>query len=103
MIFRIILFSCRIQYASEVDSIPLDWALGAFILQSAADLNVENYDWLSPVIGGESSSHLHFFFGIFLVVVLVSWILLRRKNPQLKTIYDLEKGKYITTRISRYS
>ncbi|KAH6798496.1 GDA1/CD39 nucleoside phosphatase family protein [Perilla frutescens var. frutescens] len=80
----------RIEYASQVDSIPLDWALGAFILQSAAELDVKNSDWLTPVIGGESSP-LPFLFGIFLVVVLISWFVLRWGKPQLKTIYDLEK------------
>lgn len=92
----------RIEYASQVDSIPLDWALGAFILQSAAELDVKNSDWLAPVVGGESSP-LPFMFGVFLVLVLISWFVLRWGKPQLKTIYDLEKGKYITTRISRYS
>ncbi|XP_057777203.1 probable apyrase 6 [Salvia miltiorrhiza] len=80
----------RIQYASQVDSVPLDWVLGAFILQSAAELDVEKTDWLTPVIGGESSP-LPLLFGIFLMAVLVSWFVLRRRKPQLKTIYDLEK------------
>ncbi|XP_042049116.1 probable apyrase 6 isoform X1 [Salvia splendens] len=92
----------RIKYANQVDSIPLDWALGAFILQSATELDTDNADWLAPVIGGESSP-LPLLFGIFLMVVLVSWFVVRRRKPHLKTIYDMEKGKYITTRISRYS
>ncbi|KAL1569911.1 apyrase [Salvia divinorum] len=80
--------------------IPLDWVLGAFVLQSAADLDA---DWLIPVIGGGESSHLSLLIGIFLMVVLVPWFVVRRPKPQLKMIYALEKGKYITMFISRYS
>ncbi|GFP86199.1 probable apyrase 6 [Phtheirospermum japonicum] len=92
----------RIGYANQVQNIPLDWALGAFILQSASYLDVKHSDWMGTVIGGNSSK-LPLVFGIFLVLVLVSWFVLKGRKPQLKTIYDLEKGKYIVTRIGRYS
>lgn len=81
---------------------PLDWALGAFILQSAAELDENNSDLMGTVIRGELSS-LPLLFGLLLVFVFVSWFVSKWRKPQLKTIYDLEKGKYITTRISRYS
>ncbi|KAI3467345.1 hypothetical protein Pfo_024008 [Paulownia fortunei] len=92
----------RIGYANQVHNIPLDWALGAFILQSAAELDVKHSDWMATIIGGNSSS-LPLLFGIFLVLILLSWFVSKWRKPQLKTIYDLEKGKYIVTRISRYS
>ncbi|KAM1065485.1 hypothetical protein ACFX2B_020789 [Malus domestica] len=53
----------RIGFANQVGSIPLDWALGAFILQM--------------------------------------WSVSKWRKPQLKTIYDLEKGRYIVTRVSK--
>ncbi|KAL3631168.1 hypothetical protein CASFOL_024152 [Castilleja foliolosa] len=92
----------RIGYANQVQNIPLDWALGAFILQSASELDVKHSGWMSTVIGS-NSSNLPLVFGIFLVLVLVLWFVLKKRTPQLKTIYDLEKGKYIVTRIGRYS
>ncbi|KAL6513905.1 hypothetical protein OROHE_019361 [Orobanche hederae] len=92
----------RIGYANQVHDIPLDWALGAFILQSASNLDVGHSNWMDTVISGNSSK-LPLVFGFFLVLILVSWFVLKWRKPQLKTIYDLEKGKYIVTRIGRYS
>ncbi|KAK6159953.1 hypothetical protein DH2020_003334 [Rehmannia glutinosa] len=40
-----------IGYANQVDNIPLDWALGAFILQSAANLDANHSDWMATIIG----------------------------------------------------
>ncbi|KAK4429995.1 putative apyrase 6 [Sesamum alatum] len=91
----------RIGYANQVHDIPLDWALGAFILQSAAELDA-NSDWMATVIGGKSSP-LPLLFGIFILLIFVSWLVSKWRKPQLKTIYDLEKGKYIVTRVGRYS
>ncbi|KAK4402988.1 putative apyrase 6 [Sesamum angolense] len=88
----------RIGYANQVHNIPLDWALGAFILQSAAELDA-NSDWMATVLGGK----LPLLFGIFILLILVSWLVSKWRKPQLKTIYDLEKGKYIVTRVGRYS
>ncbi|PIN17164.1 Nucleoside phosphatase [Handroanthus impetiginosus] len=92
----------RIGYANQVHNILLDWALGAFILQSAADFDKNNSDWMGTITSGKSSS-LPLLFGIFLSLILVSWFVAKWRKPQLKTIYDLEKGKYIVTRIGRYS
>ncbi|KAG8366346.1 hypothetical protein BUALT_Bualt17G0070300 [Buddleja alternifolia] len=92
----------RIGYANQVQNIPLDWALGAFILQSAADLDIKHSDWIATVTG-RGSSPLPLLLGIILLLVLVSWFVSKWRKPQLKTIYDLEKGKYIVTRVGRYS
>ncbi|TQD78247.1 hypothetical protein C1H46_036192 [Malus baccata] len=70
----------RIGFANQVGSIPLDWALGAFILQSTSDLDVGHSDWLTTII---------------------VWSVSKWRKPQLKTIYDLEKGRYIVTRVSK--
>ncbi|KAL8518715.1 hypothetical protein ACS0TY_009893 [Phlomoides rotata] len=80
----------RIKYASHVHDTPLDWALGAFILQSAAELDENNSDMMGTIIRGELSS-LPLLFGLLLVFVFVSWFVSKWRKPQLKTIYDLEK------------
>ncbi|GLU17074.1 hypothetical protein SLE2022_334710 [Rubroshorea leprosula] len=46
----------RITFANQVKNMPLDWALGAFILQSTADLNVQHHatDWMITIIRSHS-------------------------------------------------
>jgi apyrase len=36
-----------------------------------------------------------------IVVVFTALSILRWRKPRLKTIYDMEKGRYIITRVSR--
>ncbi|CAI9096599.1 OLC1v1032784C1 [Oldenlandia corymbosa var. corymbosa] len=93
----------RIKYANQVEDIPLDWALGAFILQSTLAIDYEHYHpSIAAVIAGDSTSLL-LLFAILLVLIFTGWIFSKCRKPQLKTIYDLEKGKYIVTRVNRYS
>ncbi|CAH9096718.1 unnamed protein product [Cuscuta epithymum] len=88
----------RIGYANQVDEIPLDWALGAFIMQSSADLDRESSsNWFAFMSGSDVSTSLITVFGILVLFIFAasyvrSW---RNPRPQLKTVYDLEKGKYI--------
>ncbi|XP_057494981.1 probable apyrase 6 isoform X1 [Actinidia eriantha] len=93
----------RIGFANQVGEVPLDWALGAFILQSTADLNTEQPpNWIATTVINDS----HTFIAIIVIAMIVmfgTWSLSKWRKPQLKTIYDLEKGKYIVTRVSRYS
>ncbi|XP_061990061.1 probable apyrase 6 isoform X1 [Rosa rugosa] len=90
----------RIRVANQVGSIPLDWALGAFILQSTSDLDVGHTDWISAIISDGSPTLLSVIF-IFAILLFTVWSLSKWRKPQLKTIYDLEKGRYIVSRISR--
>ncbi|CAA0822306.1 Probable apyrase 6 [Striga hermonthica] len=60
----------RIGYANQVHDIPLDWALGAFILQSAENLERSHSDWTVSIIGGNSSK-LPLVFGIFFLLIEV--------------------------------
>ncbi|CAN4081275.1 unnamed protein product [Withania somnifera] len=92
----------RIGYANEVGSIPLDWALGAFILQSTAELDREHSGWFANIFS-EDSLVLLLFFAFFILVMFTAWFVSKWRKPQLKTVYDLEKGKYIVTRIGRCS
>jgi apyrase len=90
----------RIKVASQVGSIPLDWALGAFIMQTTADADPQNHNWISAIFSNESPT-LFSLLGIFIILLFTAWSISRCRKPQLKTIYDLEKGRYITTRVGR--
>ncbi|CAH9119894.1 unnamed protein product [Cuscuta europaea] len=88
----------RIGYANQVDEVPLDWALGAFIMQSSADLDRESSsNWFAFISGSDVSTSLITVFGILVLFIFaVSYVRnWRNPHPQLKTVYDLEKGKYI--------
>ena len=93
----------RIGFTNHVGDVPLDWALGAFILQSTADLDAEQPPNLMATTVRNDS---HTFIALIVIVIIVMFgacSLSKWRKPQLKTIYDLEKGKYIITRVSRYS
>ncbi|KAK4481598.1 hypothetical protein RD792_012500 [Penstemon davidsonii] len=93
----------RIGYANEVGNIPLDWALGAFILQSSAESKKQHSKFVVGTVSeGHQYSPLIILCAVFLVCVFTSWIVSKWRTPPLKTIYDLEKGKYIVTRVGRY-
>ncbi|VFQ74836.1 unnamed protein product [Cuscuta campestris] len=95
----------RIGYANQVDNIPLDWALGAFIMQSSTDLDEgSSSNGFASMFGGDFSTSLIAVFGIFVLLIFVAFYTRDwRNHPQLKTVYDLEKGKYIVKCVSRYS
>lgn len=85
----------RIEYSNQVGGIQVEWALGAFITNiqstvlepsSTAATSVHNNKPLIAVLGA------FLVCGVFLV--------LRWRKPKTKIIYDLEKGRYIITRIS---
>jgi len=85
----------RIEYSNQVGDIQVEWALGAFItlMQNTS---------LKPLHTTAESTHsnrpLFAVLGMFLLcgVLFVS----RWRKPKTKIIYDLEKGRYIITRIS---
>ncbi|GAB2297192.1 hypothetical protein Dimus_031305 [Dionaea muscipula] len=98
----------RIMYTNEVDGTPLDWALGAFILQATAE--VEQHPEWEQVTSSSSSSSSTFWDGLpnlllllvaSVILMFAGWSISNWRKPYLKTIYDLEKGRYIVTRISR--
>lgn len=91
----------RITVANQVEDIPLDWALGAFILQTTANLDAEHPNWIATVIS-EDSPTLISLIAIFAILMFTAWSISKWRKPQLKTIYDLEKGRYIVTRVGRY-
>ncbi|PON67052.1 Nucleoside phosphatase [Trema orientale] len=99
--FGIALDEERIAVANQVEDIPLDWALGAFILQTTSNLDLEHPYWITTVISDDSPT-LFSLIAIFAILMFTAWSISKWRKPQLKTIYDLEKGRYIVTRIGRY-
>ncbi|TXG73425.1 hypothetical protein EZV62_002004 [Acer yangbiense] len=90
----------RIGFSNHAGSIPLDWTLGAFIFQSMLEpleLEVENMD---QIVGNESVTYF-LLFAFLLIALLAAFFVVQWRKPQLKTIYDLEKGHYIVTRLPR--
>ncbi|MCL7049606.1 hypothetical protein MKW94_011999 [Papaver nudicaule] len=86
----------RVEYAQQVGDIPLDWALGAFILQNSGG----PHDWVGNIVGDDTSA-LFSFFVVSVILIFTAWSVTKWRKPQLKTIYDLEKGRYIVTRVAR--
>uniref|UniRef100_A0A7N0URE1 Apyrase n=1 Tax=Kalanchoe fedtschenkoi TaxID=63787 RepID=A0A7N0URE1_KALFE len=80
--------------------IPLHWTLGAFILQAAQEPRHEGADNSDQIVGSDSITYF-LLFSVLLILVLAAFFLLRWRRPQVKTIYDLEKGRYIVTRVPR--
>lgn len=91
---------CRIGFVNQTESTPLDWTLGAFIFQSMQEppeLEHKNQD---RIVGNESVTYFSLF-AFLLIATLAAIFVLQWRKPQLKTIYDLEKGRYIVTRVPR--
>lgn len=82
----------RIEFSNQVRDTQVEWALGAFItnmkgtIPGAAAASVHNHIPLLAVLGAFLAC------GVFFVS--------RWRKPKTKIIYDLEKGRYIITRIS---
>ncbi|KAI4979749.1 hypothetical protein ZWY2020_016502 [Hordeum vulgare] len=85
----------RIEYSNQVGDTHIEWALGAFIANTkhrilgasgAAAAPAHKHRPLLAVLGAFLAC------GVFLV--------LRWRKPKTRIIYDLEKGRYIITRIS---
>ncbi|KAE9605527.1 hypothetical protein Lal_00024860 [Lupinus albus] len=90
----------RVKVANQVGNVPLDWALGAFILQITADADVQNHGWMATIFSDESPTLVRLI-GILIILLFTAWSISKWGKPQLKTIYDLEKGRYIVTRVVR--
>lgn len=90
----------RIGYANQVENIPLDWALGAFILQNTENFNGGSRGWIAAILG-DGFPNLFLLMGAVILLISVTWYFSHWRKPSFKTIYDLEKGRYIVTRISR--
>ncbi|XP_010066911.2 probable apyrase 6 isoform X1 [Eucalyptus grandis] len=90
----------RIAFSNQVGSVPLDWALGAFILQATGATDVEQPSWPFTVVNNHSPILLSLL-AILIISMFISWIISKWRKPQVKIIYDLEKGRYTVTRVNR--
>lgn len=92
---------CRVGYGNQNINRHVDWTLGYFIIETNAEpLELEHID-TGMIIGNESVTYFSLFAFIFLVM-LAGFFIMQWRKPQLKTVYDLEKGHYIVTRIPRW-
>ncbi|XP_010554315.1 PREDICTED: probable apyrase 6 isoform X2 [Tarenaya hassleriana] len=91
----------RIMFTNQAGDMPLDWALGAFILNTASTISHASHHlaWINALIGHDSTKLLYLIGISIFLVFSVCWVSKWRK-PQLKTVYDLENGRYIVTRIN---
>ncbi|KAF9684650.1 hypothetical protein SADUNF_Sadunf04G0140700 [Salix dunnii] len=90
----------RIGFANNTEGVPFDWTLGALISQSMLEPLESEINNLDEIVGNESVTYFSLF-AILLIALLASFFVLQLRKPQLKTIYDLEKGRYIVTRVPR--
>ncbi|URD99822.1 GDA1 CD39 family protein [Musa troglodytarum] len=94
--FGIPLDDKRIEYTNQVGDVEIEWALGAYIVQSMTKSS-ENADWVTAMIHGDLVLML---LVASALLVLTAWLVSKWRRPRMKTIYDLEKGHYIITRAS---
>ncbi|GMH01721.1 hypothetical protein Nepgr_003560 [Nepenthes gracilis] len=90
----------RIRYSNQVENIPLDWALGAFILQSTTNVAIEHPEWITTIFHGLSPGFAMLFI-VSVILIFVVWYASNWRKHYWKTVFDLEKGRYLVTRISR--
>lgn len=98
--FGIPLDDKRVEFA--VGSTQIDWRLGAFLFQSIVeplDNLVEDLD--TQIVRNESITYLLLFAVALVFILLVAFFVMKLRKPQYKTIYDLERGHYIVTRVPR--
>lgn len=92
----------RIDFANEVGSVPLDWALGAFVMQKALNPSFSYSDWITDAIGvtvNPSTVLSNFIIPAFLA--LTAWSILKWKKPLSETMFYWEKWRYVITRVDR--
>ncbi|KAK6926443.1 Nucleoside phosphatase GDA1/CD39 [Dillenia turbinata] len=99
--FGISIYDKRIGFAQHGNGGAVDWTLGAFVLQTMLfeplELEPDNSD---HVVGNDMVTFFTLF-AILLMVVVAALFVVKWRRPQLRTIYDLEKGHYIVTRVPR--
>nr|CAD1825181.1 unnamed protein product [Ananas comosus var. bracteatus] len=92
----------RIDFANEVGGVPLDWALGAFVMQKALNPSFSYSDWITDAIGvtvNPSTVLSNFIIPAFLA--LTAWSILKWKKPLSETMFYWEKWRYVITRVDR--
>lgn len=93
-------FLYRVGFPHSNGSIPHDWTLGAFILQIMHDVQEKGTNDPNEIVGSDSITAF-LLFSVLLIVVICAYFSMKWRRPQVKTVYDLEKGGYIITRVPR--
>lgn len=93
-------FFLRIDVVNQIHGVPVDWALGAFIVQTTMNRTEYSDSSVSYLNSYDSPGLVPLLF--IIVVVFTALSILRWRKPRLKTIYDMEKGRYIITRVSQW-
>lgn len=88
----------RIGFSSHNGSIHFDWTLGAFIYQSMLEPSESEFENQDQIVGDESLTYL-LLVAVLLIAFLTAYFVRQWRKPQIKTVYDLEKGRYIITRL----
>ncbi|ONK65260.1 uncharacterized protein A4U43_C07F35310 [Asparagus officinalis] len=89
----------RISFVNQIGNFQLDWALGAFIMQRLSNPTRDHSDWIYLL--RENSVTALSIVLLSALLIFAAWSVLRWRKPQTKTVYDLEKGRYIITRVNR--
>jgi apyrase len=89
-----------VDFANKVGDVPLDWALGAFLMLKASNDNRRDQNWIDLLMRNDLSGVISLLF-FPMLLVFAAWSILRCRKLQFKTIYDLEKGRYIIARMKR--
>ncbi|KAK4760551.1 hypothetical protein SAY87_005444 [Trapa incisa] len=80
--------------------IPLYWSLGAYIVQTMGEPVYTEPDNFGQIVGNGSVTYFSLF-AVLLILILAMVLVVQWWKPRFMTIYDLEKGRYIVTRIPR--
>eukprot|EP00897_Mesotaenium_endlicherianum_P010652 jgi/Mesen1/9615/ME000659S08991 len=91
-----------VRFSNKVNEVPVDWALGALIAEISDSIKLEIEALSESRIGGDVSVAI-LMLAIFGFVMIGCWSCQRYKKSTPKTIYDLEKGRYVITSSSRFS
>jgi apyrase len=85
-------FGTRIKFANNIGDVQAEWALGAFIVHRMENTHHSS----APNFRGCLAPLLL----ILSLSLFISLFIAKFRRPQTKTIYDLEKGRYIVTRVA---
>ncbi|KAJ3673365.1 hypothetical protein LUZ60_006739 [Juncus effusus] len=89
----------RIEFSNQIGDMQVEWALGAFITERIkSNNNIQNSNNFM-----NKFKYKNILAPLFLILALIAFVSVsvsKFRKPQTKTIYDLEKGRYIVTRVA---